>query len=97
MLPSPPSWFVKKLKAINASLGVRHAGSKGWQIVQMVKEVADAGSWNGHRLCVVKPVAHHVGYYPQLGSRILHDLPRHNTARYRRYEDFCEELNIRYK
>jgi hypothetical protein len=92
----PPSWFTKKLRATDATLGVRDAGPKGWQVVQRIPTVVTHGVWEGNMIREVKRIWDHVGYIPDLTGAFLDELPRYNTGRYKDFRSFCEGTGIYY-
>ena len=95
LLPKAPSWFTRKLRELNPTLGVAHSGTpNGWRITQKIPYRHDYGWWEGHHITATKYRNEHVMFIPEIGSRVFSELQECHTNRFKTFVDYCKHFNI---
>lgn len=97
MVNQAPDWFVRHLRSINPSLGVRRkANSRGWEVTQSIPYWKNHGAWQGSPLIELVKVPERVLEIPEIGSRTFFELKKLWAPKFS-YEEFCKVNNIRMK
>jgi hypothetical protein len=92
---TPPSWFIRKLKAIDRRLTAEwKEGLERWVIAERVRWGVFSGIHEGQSLYYVKTRTPRVFYVEELGTHVLEWLRRADMRRFKTIDQMEEELEM---